>query len=58
MKLTRQQRCALRRVYLRASEGKTYFQFRRTVFTYDKTCIMVPWCGMFLGIEADGEIHS
>jgi hypothetical protein len=35
----------------------SYRQFRRTVqFSYD--CAMVPWCGMWLGIEHDGYTHS
>ena len=35
----------------------TYREFRRTVQRgYD--CIMVPWCGMWLGIESDGYTHS
>lgn len=35
----------------------TYLQFRRLAFqSYD--CVMVPWCGMWLGIEPDGYTHS
>jgi len=35
----------------------TYCQFRRTVqHGYD--CLMVRWCGMWLGIEKDGYVHS
>ncbi len=35
----------------------SYLQFRRSVQRgYD--CIMVPWCGMWLGIEQDGYTHS
>jgi hypothetical protein len=35
----------------------TYRQFRRLVVeSFD--CIMVPWCGMWLGIEKDGYTHS
>lgn len=37
----------------------TYRQFRRTVQPYfGGDCIMVPWCGMWLGIETDGHTHS
>ena len=35
----------------------TYREFRRTVvsgFGY----IMVPWCGMWVGIEPDGYAHT
>ncbi len=35
----------------------TYRQFRRTVQPA-LGCIMVPWCGMWLGIEPDGYTHS
>jgi hypothetical protein len=35
----------------------TYRQFRRlAVMGFD--CLMVPWCGMWLGIEKDGYTHS
>lgn len=35
----------------------TYRQFRKKVqFSFD--CAMVPWCGMWLGIEQDGYTHS
>jgi len=77
MKLTRQQREALKRVFDRqpliaGNTGAlihnrddkitrhavmTYRQFRKTVQPgYD--CAMVPWCGMWLGIEKDGYTHS
>ncbi len=54
---TRKQREALARTWKRDSGGLTYRQFRRTVLGgYD--CIMVKWCGMWLGIEPDGYTHS
>lgn len=35
----------------------TYRQFRKlAVVSFD--CLMVPWCGMWLGIEKDGYTHS
>ena len=35
----------------------TYRQFRKlAVQSFD--CLMVPWCGMWLGIETDGYTHS
>ncbi len=35
----------------------SYRQFRRTArMTFD--CLMVPWAGMWLGIETDGHTHS
>lgn len=35
----------------------TYLQFRRLV-SYGWDCLMVPWAGMWLGIEKDGYTHS
>lgn len=35
----------------------TYRHFRHTV-RHGSGCIMVPWCGMWLGIETDGYTHS
>ena len=37
-----------------------YRDFRKTVqgmFGSDP-CVLVPWCGMMIGIEADGYVHS
>lgn len=65
---TRAQRVALKRVFdrhpivneaLSVSEPVhyTYLQWRRTVLQgWD--CLMVEWCGMWLGIEKDGYTHS
>lgn len=67
--LNKAQQKALKRVFDRgpvyhtiagAGQGDppmTYRQFRKRVqFSYD--CAMVYWCGMWLGIEEDGYIHS
>jgi len=57
MKLTKQQRASLKRKWTQDNQGMSYLQFRRTVVqTID--CIMVKWCGMWLGIETDGYTHS
>lgn len=57
MTLTKPQQQALKRKWSQDSQGLTYRQFRRTAFqTID--CIMVPWFGMYLGIETDGYTHS
>jgi hypothetical protein len=74
VKTTRAQRVALKRLFDRGpilprltdvekAQGVvavplTYKQFRRSVCWGDYDCIMVPWCGMWLGIEADGYTHS
>lgn len=41
-----------------STRGVSYLSFRRTVEpTYDAS-VMVQWCGMYIGIEADGYPHS
>lgn len=60
--LTRAQREALWRVFLR-EHGMTdqaislYRQFRQLVQP-GPDCIMIPFAGMWLGIERDGYTHS
>lgn len=36
----------------------SYLAFRRSAFLAYGDCMMVPWCGMLIGIEADGYAHS
>jgi len=55
--LTRAQRAALARVWARDPQGMTYRQFRATVQP-GPDCVLVRWCGMWLGIERDGYTHS
>ena len=60
--LTRDQRVALLSVYHRdwGHHAKpSYLTWRRTAVRapFDG-CVMVPWCGMWLGIEPDGYTHS
>lgn len=65
MLLTRAQREALKRVWDRlqvadVQPAPSYRQFRRSVrgtFCSDN-CVMVPFAGMWLGIERDGYTHS
>jgi hypothetical protein len=57
MILTKLQRQALARKWSQDSQGLTYLNFRRSVVC-GRDCIMVPWCGMWLGIELDGYTHS
>jgi hypothetical protein len=57
MTLTKAQRQSIKRVWDRDHQGLSYTQFRRSaVQSYE--CIMVKWCGMWLGIETDGYTHS
>ena len=68
-KLTREQRKALHRVFLRKyprinelrplDRFGLYRRFRKTVvFGIGGDYIMVPFAGMWLGIETDGYTHS
>jgi len=56
-KLNKQQQLALLRKWQQANQDMTYLQFRRTV-QHGFDCVMVQWCGMWLGIETDGYTHS
>jgi hypothetical protein len=70
VRTTKEQRAALHRKWDEAyneqnprHSGKvtmTYRDFRKTVQPcFDGSgCIMVHWCGMWLGIERDGYTHS
>jgi hypothetical protein len=68
-RLTKQQKAALMRVFQRNDPKpdhpinrrewfRRYRKFRRTAFVAFGDCLMVPWAGMTLGIEADGYTHS
>jgi len=57
MVLTRLQREALKRTWLRDTQQISYREFRRGVLP-GSGCVMVRWCGMWLGIEPDGYTHS
>jgi len=59
-KLTRKQQEALKAIYNRQWEKPdSYLAFRRTaIHDHLMGCVMVPWCGMVLGIEEDGHTHS
>ena len=60
MKLTKEQRVALKRVYDRdPSVAPSYLQFRRqAVPAIGIDCVMIHWKSMWLGIETDGYVHS
>jgi len=60
MVITKEQRLALKQLFDRSSQGLTYKQFRKTVqpLINGNWTIMVPWCGMFVGIEVDGYSHT
>ena len=54
---TREQRAALKRIWMRGTDGRTYKQLRRDVMG-GHDCLMLEWAGMWLGIERDGYTHS
>ena len=57
--ITRQQRVSLHRVWMRNDQGKSYRQFRKSAtHGIGMDCVIVHWCGMWLGIEPDGYTHS
>ncbi len=65
VRTTREQRETLKRKWVEQNYRRkmnwqhalTYSQFRRTVEA-GCGCIMVLWCGMWLGIEPDGYAHT
>jgi len=57
VKLTKPQRKSLHSVWKRSNEGMSYRAFRKSVVPcFD--CVVIKWCGMWLGIEKDGYTHS
>ena len=59
--ITKPQQRALAGVYHRPvdhHDGQTFLEFRRSIGRGSFDCIMVQWCGMWLGIEIDGHTHS
>jgi len=57
--LTREQQGALREVFCRRDLGENFTTFlNRAYLDGLMGCVMVPWCGMWLGIEPDGHTHS
>jgi len=57
IKLNKAQRQALYRKWCQSNQDMSYRQFRQTV-QGGWDCVMVQWCGMWLGIESDGYTHS
>lgn len=56
---TKAQQKALLNLYRRYQQSPTYLAFRRNAFwAFSDECLMIPWCGMIIGIEADGYAHS
>ncbi len=64
MTITKQQQIALKQIWDRQGHNNqgsayqgSYLEFRRSI-QHGFDCIMVRWCGMWLGIELDGYTHS
>lgn len=58
IKTTKMQRRAIYRKFCQSPDGSaTYREFRRRVEAA-RDCLMLHWCGMWLGIEPDGYTHS
>ena len=60
VKTTRAQRVALLRLYNRTEKTVSYRDFRKTVLAtyFLGGCVMVPFSGLWVGIEPDGYAHS
>lgn len=59
-RLTKEQRKAIHRKWRQGNQGLSYRSFRKLavpVFAGDGA-VAVPWCGIWLCIEADGYTHS
>lgn len=59
--LTSDQRQALLEVYSRRPLPERWPEFLASAWTWESfgnRVVMVPWCGMVLGIEHDGHTHS
>lgn len=54
---TKAQQKALLELHRRHAHSPSYLRFRRNAFWSFET-LMVPWCGMIVGIEPDGYLHS
>jgi hypothetical protein len=59
VKLNKNQQKALLRVWCRDPNTESFLSLRRRVVPeLFGSAVMVQWCGMWLGIEADGYTHS
>lgn len=59
MVITRAQWEAIKRKYTQNPDSATFQEFcDRVVVGFGGDYIMLPWCGMWLGIEKDGYTHS
>ncbi len=50
---------ALLGLWARQSSERSIHRFRRRArYDFLNDCVMVPYCGMLVGIERDGQVHS
>ena len=58
IEMTEEQRVSVKRVYERSPDGsKTLDAFEARLEPFGE-CLMIEWCGMWLGIEPDGHTHT
>lgn len=58
IKINKLQQKALFKKWQIDNNDMSFLQFRRSILSGSYSCIMVNWCGMWLGIETDGYTHS
>ena len=62
MKLNKRQQIAMLNIYNRATDypmEESFLSFRRRVQPcIGSNIVMVKWCNIWLGVEADGYTHS
>jgi len=61
LNLTKAQRRTVHDKFRQSPDGaKSYREFRKRIYPEigSKDCVMLPWCGMRVGIEADGYPHT
>ena len=60
MNITQAQSDTLVRKWEQDNQGLTLAEFVKTAqpLIAGNGCIMVPWCGMWVGIEEDGYAHT
>lgn len=57
---TKEQQRALLALYRRYKQSDSYLRFRRNAYWEygSDPALIVPWCGMCVGIEPDGYTHT
>jgi len=54
-----QRKTVLEKFRINPDGAKSYREFRKRLQPYiGGSCVMLPWCGMWVGIELNGEPHT